>query len=57
MRFSIVVPVYNVEDYLDTYLKSILAQSFTDYEVILLYRGATNIFYKRYEFKKYLNFL
>ena len=48
MRFSIVVPVYNVEDYLDTCLKSILAQSFTDYEVILLYRGATNIFYKRF---------
>lgn len=42
MRFSIIVPVYNVEDYLDTCLKSILAQSFTDYEVIVVNDGSTD---------------
>nr|WP_313078220.1 glycosyltransferase family A protein [Moraxella sp.] len=42
MRFSIIVPVYNVEDYLDTCLKSILAQSFTDYEVIIIDDGSTD---------------
>lgn len=42
MRFSIIVPVYNVEDYLNTCLKSILAQSFTDYEVIVVNDGSTD---------------
>ncbi|OBX58367.1 hypothetical protein A9Z61_03220 [Moraxella osloensis] len=42
MRFSIIVPVYNVEDYLDTCLKSILAQSFTDYEIIVVNDGSTD---------------
>ncbi|QCR84849.1 glycosyltransferase [Moraxella osloensis] len=42
MRFSIIVPVYNVENYLDACLKSILAQSFTDYEVIVVNDGSTD---------------
>ena len=42
MRFSIIVPVYNVENYLDACLKSILAQSFTDYEVIIIDDGSTD---------------
>ncbi len=36
MRFSIVVPVYKTEDYLAQCVDSILAQSFTDFELILV---------------------
>ena len=36
MRFSIIVPVYNVERYLDECINSIVNQSFTDFEVILV---------------------
>lgn len=38
-KFSIVVPIYNVEEYLDKCLKSIKNQTFTDYEVILVNDG------------------
>ncbi|MGM9600447.1 MAG: glycosyltransferase family 2 protein [Faecousia sp.] len=36
MKFSIVVPVYGVEKYLGECVKSLLAQTYTDYEVILV---------------------
>lgn len=39
---SIIVPVYNVEKYLRNCLDSILAQDFTDYEVILVDDGSTD---------------
>lgn len=42
MRFSIIVPVYNVEKYLHECVDSILAQSFSDYEVILVDDGSTD---------------
>ena len=31
---SIIIPVYNAEEYLPACLDSVLAQTFTDYEVI-----------------------
>jgi len=37
MLFSLVVPVYNVEKYIDRCVKSILSQSCTDYEVYFVY--------------------
>ena len=40
MFFSVVIPVYNVEKYLSQCVDSILAQSFTDYELILVDDGA-----------------
>lgn len=38
--FSILIPVYNVEKYLSACLESVLRQSFTDYEVILVDDGS-----------------
>lgn len=38
-KFSIIVPVYNVEDYIEKCLDSILAQTFTDFEVIVVNDG------------------
>ncbi len=38
--FSIIIPVYNVEDYLCECLDSILTQSFEDFEVILVDDGS-----------------
>ena len=39
-RFSIIVPVYNVENYLDECVKSVLGQSFSDFELILVNDGS-----------------
>lgn len=36
MKFSIVIPVYNVEKYIDRCLNSVLKQSYKDYEVIIV---------------------
>ena len=36
MKYSIIVPVYGVEKYLDQCVESVLAQSFTDFELILV---------------------
>lgn len=41
-RLSIVVPVYNVELYLDECLESIAAQTFSDFEVVLVDDGSTD---------------
>ncbi len=42
MRFSVIVPVYNVEQYLRQSVDSILAQSFRDFELILVDDGSTD---------------
>ena len=39
---SVIVPVYNVEPYLAECLDSILAQTFTDFEVLLIDDGSTD---------------
>lgn len=39
-RFSIIVPVYNVEQYLDECVRSVLAQTFSDFELILVDDGS-----------------
>lgn len=43
MQFSIIVPVYNVEKYLEGCLDSIINQSFKEYEVILVDDGSGEI--------------
>lgn len=42
MRFSIIIPIYNVEPYLRQCLDSILAQSFGDWEAICVNDGSTD---------------
>lgn len=42
MKFSILVPVYNVEKHLIECLESILLQTFKDYELILVDDGSTD---------------
>ena len=42
MRFSVLIPVYNVEKYLDQCLKSVLTQDYEDFEVILVNDGSTD---------------
>ncbi|MGN0166189.1 MAG: glycosyltransferase family 2 protein [Lachnospiraceae bacterium] len=42
-KFSLIVPVYNVEDYLDDTLSSIRNQTFDDFEVIMVDDGATDL--------------
>ena len=42
MRFSIIIPVYNVEKYLEECLRSIISQKFSDYEIILINDGSTD---------------
>ena len=39
---SVIVPVYNVEKYLDKCVQSILFQTFTDFELILVDDGSTD---------------
>lgn len=42
MMFSIILPVYNVENYLQECVDSILKQTFADYEIILVDDGSTD---------------
>lgn len=42
MRFSILIPVYNTEKYLDACLRSVLQQDYDDWEVILTDDGSTD---------------
>jgi Glycosyltransferases involved in cell wall biogenesis len=42
MKISVIVPVYNVENYLKACVDSILASTFTDFELILVDDGSTD---------------
>ena len=42
MQVSIVIPMYNVQNYIDKCLESILGQNYHDYEVILVNDGSTD---------------
>src|SRR5690625_1367019 len=42
LEISIIVPVYNLEDYLHKCIDSILAQTFTNFELILVNDGSTD---------------
>ena len=40
MKLSIIIPVYKVEHTLSQCIESVLAQSFTDYEILLIDDGS-----------------
>ena len=42
MKLSIIIPVYNVKSFLPEAVESVLAQSFRDFELILVDDGATD---------------
>ena len=39
---SIIMPVYNVEKYVDRAIRSVLAQTYQDYELLLIDNGSTD---------------
>lgn len=41
-KFSIIVPIYNIEKYIEKCIDSVLAQSFSDFELILVDDGSTD---------------
>ena len=42
MRFSVIVPVYNAKRYLRKCVESVCAQSYSDWELILVDDGSTD---------------
>ena len=56
MKLSVIIPVYNVEKYINRAVESIIKQNFTDLEIILINDGSTdnslqeiNLLSKKYE--------
>ena len=46
-RLSVIVPVYNVESWIDRCLESLVAQDFGDFEVVCVNDGSTDASHER----------
>ena len=42
LKYSVIIPVYNVENYLHRCINSILVQEYTDLEILLIDNGSTD---------------
>ena len=42
LKYSVIIPVYNVEKYIDRCLKSIISQNYDDLEIIVVDNGSTD---------------
>lgn len=40
--FSVIIPLYNKENFIENTLKSVLNQKFTDFEIIIVNDGSTD---------------
>lgn len=54
VKISIIIPVYNVEDYLKECLDSLLRQTFTEFEIICIDDGSSD---NSLDILKNINFL
>ena len=41
-KISIIVPVYNVEEYLEKCIESLIGQTYTNIEIIFIYNKSTD---------------
>ena len=42
LKYSVIIPVYNVEKYIDRCLKSVISQNYDDLEIIVIDNGSTD---------------
>lgn len=52
MKVSVVIPCYNVEDYIEACLQSVYSQTYSDYEVICIDNNSTDNTYEKLSFCK-----
>jgi len=42
MKYSVIIPVYNGENYINKAINSIISQKYNDYEIIIVDDGSTD---------------